>query len=97
MGKISNMSVLDREHGISFYLAAPSSTFDLSIKSGSQIPVEQRPADEVRFLGGGKITPEGVKIYNPAFDVTRVGNISKYARRDSNQSLPFDFAQVRSP
>jgi methylthioribose-1-phosphate isomerase len=71
-----SLSVLAREHGIPFYLAAPSSTFDLSIKSGDQIPIEQRAADEVRFLGDEKITPDGVEIYNPAFDVTEARDIT---------------------
>ncbi|MFZ0034518.1 MAG: S-methyl-5-thioribose-1-phosphate isomerase [Sedimentisphaerales bacterium] len=71
-----SLSVLAREHGIPFYLAAPSSTFDLSIKSGDQIPIEQRAADEVRFLGDEKITPDGVDIYNPAFDVTDAKDIT---------------------
>jgi len=71
-----SLSVLAREHGIPFYVAAPSSTFDLSIKSGDQIPIEQRAADEVRFLGKEKVTPDGVEIYNPAFDVTPAENIT---------------------
>ena len=71
-----SLSVLAREHGIPFYIAAPSSTFDLSIKSGDQIPIEQRAADEVRFLGNEKITPDGVEIYNPAFDITEARDIT---------------------
>lgn len=71
-----SVSVLAKEHGIPFYIAAPSSTFDLSIKSGGQIPIEQRPADEVKFLGGKRIVPDGVDIYNPAFDVTPAENIT---------------------
>jgi methylthioribose-1-phosphate isomerase len=71
-----SLSVLAREHGIPFYLAAPSSTFDLNIKSGDQIPIEQRAADEVRFLCDEKITPDGVEIYNPAFDVTEARDIT---------------------
>jgi methylthioribose-1-phosphate isomerase len=71
-----SLSVLAREHGIPFYIAAPSSTFDLSIKSGDQIPIEQRAADEVRFLGDEKITPDGVDIYNPAFDITEARDIT---------------------
>jgi methylthioribose-1-phosphate isomerase len=71
-----SLSVLAREHGIPFYIAAPSSTFDLSIKSGDQIPIEQRAADEVRFLGDEKITPDGVEIYNPAFDITEARDIT---------------------
>jgi methylthioribose-1-phosphate isomerase len=71
-----SLSILAREHGIPFYIAAPSSTFDLNIKSGDQIPIEQRAADEVRFLGDERITPDGVEIYNPAFDVTPAENIT---------------------
>ena len=71
-----SLSVLAREHCIPFYLAAPSSTFDLSIKSGGQIPIEQRPADEVRFVGKEKAVPNRVKVYNPAFDVTPAENIT---------------------
>ncbi|MFA5239730.1 MAG: S-methyl-5-thioribose-1-phosphate isomerase [Phycisphaerae bacterium] len=71
-----SVSILAREHGIPFYIAAPSSTFDLNIRSGSQIPIEQRLADEIRFLGGERIAPDGVEIYNPAFDVTEASDIT---------------------
>jgi methylthioribose-1-phosphate isomerase len=64
--------------GIPFYIAAPSSTFDLSIKTGAEIPIEQRPAAEVIRLLRSKtqIVPAGVKVYNPAFDVTEAHNIT---------------------
>ncbi len=68
-----NLAVLCRHHGVEFYVAAPLSTFDPSIASGAEIPIEQRKPDEVSLLAGfGKvsITPEGAQIYNPAFDVT---------------------------
>ncbi|MHC4086386.1 MAG: S-methyl-5-thioribose-1-phosphate isomerase [Planctomycetota bacterium] len=75
-----NLSILAKEHGIPFYIAAPSSTFDLSIKSGDEIPIEQRAAEEVTTFGGtpGKtqIAPDGVNVYNPAFDVTDASNIT---------------------
>ncbi len=71
-----SLSILAREHGIPFYIAAPSSTFDLSIKSGAEIPIEQRPADEVTFFGDRRTVPEGVDIYNPAFDVTEAQDIA---------------------
>ena len=71
-----SLSVLAKAHRIPFYIAAPSSTFDLKTKTGDRIPIEQRPADEVRFIGDEKLTPEGVKIYNPAFDVTPAKNIT---------------------
>ena len=71
-----SLSVLAREHNIPFYVAAPSSTFDLSIKGGAEIPIEQRDQDELRFFGGKQITPEGIDIYNPAFDVTEAKDIT---------------------
>ncbi len=71
-----SLSILAREHGIPFYIAAPSSTFDLSIKSGAEIPIEQRSADEVAFFGDRKTAPEGVDIYNPAFDITEAQDIT---------------------
>lgn len=71
-----SLSILAREHGVPFYIAAPSSTFDLTIKSGDQIPIEQRIEDEVTFFGDVRITPDGVDIYNPAFDVTEAQDIT---------------------
>jgi len=71
-----SLSILAREHGVPFYIAAPSSTFDLSIKSGAEIPIEQRPADEVASFGDRRTAPEGVDIYNPAFDVTEARDIT---------------------
>ncbi|MHC4571495.1 MAG: S-methyl-5-thioribose-1-phosphate isomerase [Planctomycetota bacterium] len=70
-----SLSILAKEHGIPFYIAAPSSTFDLSITSGEHIPIEQRGIDEVQFFGAERIAPEGVGIYNPAFDVTEAQDI----------------------
>lgn len=57
-------------HRVPFYIAAPSSTVDLEISSGSEIPIEQRHPDEVRKIGGQWIAPRNVRVYNPAFDVT---------------------------
>ena len=71
-----SLSILARQHSIPFYIAAPSSTFDLSIKDGSEIPIEQRAAEEVTQIGGVQIAPEGVAVYNPAFDVTEARDIS---------------------
>jgi methylthioribose-1-phosphate isomerase len=64
------LSVLAKNSGIPFYVAAPSSTFDLSIKSGDQIPIEQRAAEEVTRFAGIQIAPEGINVCNPAFDIT---------------------------
>jgi methylthioribose-1-phosphate isomerase len=70
------LSVLAKAHKIPFYIAAPSSTFDLKTKTGKNIPIEQRSAEEIRFCGDKEVTPNGVDIYNPAFDVTSAQNIT---------------------
>src|SRR5687768_1810700 len=64
------VAVLAREHGIPFYVAAPLSTIDLDTPDGSLIPIEERNAREVTHVGSARMTPEGAKIRNPAFDVT---------------------------
>ncbi len=65
-----NVAILAREHGIPFYVAAPWSTIDLATATGDQIPIEERPAKEVTHYAGKQVTPDGVGISNPAFDVT---------------------------
>lgn len=65
-----SVAVLARENGVPFYVAAPTSTIDLSIASGEQIPIEERAADEVRAFHGSVSAPGGVAVANPAFDVT---------------------------
>ena len=65
-----SIAVLARAHGIPFYIAAPSSTFDLSISDGSKIPIEERAAEEITHGFGRQTAPTGIKVYNPAFDVT---------------------------
>jgi methylthioribose-1-phosphate isomerase len=64
------VALLARAHGIPFYVAAPSSTFDLAIPDGSAIPIEQRESHEVTHGFGRQTAPAGVEVYNPAFDVT---------------------------
>jgi methylthioribose-1-phosphate isomerase len=64
------VSVLAREHGLPFYVAAPISTLDLSIPDGGHIPIEERDPDEVRKIQGVPIAPENISAANPAFDVT---------------------------
>ena len=65
-----SVAVLAKENGVPFYVAAPISTLDLSLPSGEQIPIEQRPAAEVTHLQGIPVAPEGTAVENPAFDVT---------------------------
>ncbi len=64
------LAVLARENGAPFYVAAPTSTVDLGVGSGEEIPIEERDAAEVRSLGGVRTAAEGIGIRNPAFDVT---------------------------
>lgn len=64
------LAVLSNFHNIPFYIVAPSSTFDLNISSGREIPIEERNKDEVRCVGEYEIVPSDTEVYNPAFDVT---------------------------
>jgi methylthioribose-1-phosphate isomerase len=64
------LALAARAHGIPFYVAAPSSTIDRSTADGRGIPIEQREADEVASWRGSRTAPEGVRVWNPAFDVT---------------------------
>jgi methylthioribose-1-phosphate isomerase len=70
------LSVLAKAHGIPFYVAAPSSTFDLTLAEGSQIPIEERPAAEVTHAFGRQTAPDGCPVYNPAFDVAPADHIT---------------------
>jgi methylthioribose-1-phosphate isomerase len=65
-----SVAVLARAHGIPFYVAAPSSTFDFALSSGEAIPIEIRTAEEITEGFGRRTAPQGVDVYNPAFDVT---------------------------
>jgi methylthioribose-1-phosphate isomerase len=65
-----SLAVLARENGIPFYVAAPTSTVDLSLKSGAEIPIEERSSREVTEVSGSSIAPAGVTAAHPAFDVT---------------------------
>jgi methylthioribose-1-phosphate isomerase len=65
-----SVSILAKEHGIPFYIAAPFNTIDPATASGDLIPIEQRAAREVTHVNGVQVTPDGVRIENPAFDVT---------------------------
>jgi methylthioribose-1-phosphate isomerase len=64
------VAVLAKEHGIPFYVAAPFSTIDMETPDGSKIPIEQRSSREITHVAGKQIAPNGVKVENPAFDVT---------------------------
>ena len=64
------VAVLARKHEIPFYVAAPITTLDLSLKSGQEIPIEQRDRKEVTHIRGQQMAPDGIEVSNPAFDVT---------------------------
>ncbi len=88
-----SVAVLAREHGIPFYVAAPTSTLDLTLSDGSLIPIEERPSTEVTHIRGIPVAPEGIAVRNPAFDVTPARYISAIitekgvVQRDYLQSL----------
>jgi len=65
-----SVAVLAQQHNIPFYVAAPLSTFDFTLQSGKDIPIEERNTDEIRNFHGATSAPDDVKVFNPAFDVT---------------------------
>ena len=71
-----SVSVLAKEHSVPFYVAAPVSTFDLALPTGDRIPIEERDPREVTHGFGRQTAPDGVNVYNPAFDVTPACNIT---------------------
>ena len=84
------VAVLAHYHGIPFYSVLPSSTIDLSIPDGSHIPIEQREASEVTHFAGVRTAPEGVGVYNPAFDVTDHSLITAIVTEKGICYPPFD-------
>ena len=71
-----SVSVLAKEHGLPFYVAAPFSTYDAALAHGGLIPIEERAAGEVTGFDGARWAPEGVRVRNPAFDVTPAANVT---------------------
>ncbi len=90
--KIGTMSlaILANYYKVPFYIAAPTSTVDLNIASGSEIPIEERAAEELTVCGGKKIAPDGIGVYNPAFDVTDHELITAIVTEKSLVLPPFD-------
>jgi methylthioribose-1-phosphate isomerase len=84
------LAVLAKEHLIPFYIAAPTSTIDLSIASGDEIIIEERPAEEVTCFRGVCTTPEGIRAANPAFDVTPHRYITAIITEKGIQREPFE-------
>ena len=96
-----NLAIVARAHGVPFYVAAPTSTIDLSISNGDQIKIEERDGAEVSQLGSEQITPEGTQVTNPAFDVTPAEYITAIVTEAGiayppySQSLPEMVAKSR--
>jgi methylthioribose-1-phosphate isomerase len=86
----SGVAVLAREHGIPFYVAAPVSTIDLNTADGSKIPIEERDGREVTHVGPNRLTPEGARIRNPAFDVTPAKFVTAIITERGVARAPFD-------
>ena len=85
-----NVAILAKAHDIPFYVAAPTSTLDLSLKTGDLIPIEQRAAEEVTEGFGSRTAPEGVKVYSPAFDVTPAHLITAIITEKGIAHPPFE-------
>ena len=71
-----SLSVLAKHFGVPMYIAAPTPTIDLACPNGEAIPIEERDGDEIRYIRGVQVAPKGVKVFNPAFDVTPHENLS---------------------
>lgn len=87
-----NVAILARHFRIPFYVAAPTPTIDMECPSGADIPIEERDADEVSSRFGVRTVPEGVAVFNPAFDVTPHGLITAFATEHGLFIPPFDKA-----
>ena len=80
-----------QHHGLPFYVAAPTSTLDPALPNGDLIPIERRAADELACLGSARLTPNGVAIDNPAFDVTPAEMVTAIVTDRGVFRRPFDF------
>jgi methylthioribose-1-phosphate isomerase len=85
------LAVAAKEHSVPFYVAAPSSTIDSSIESGEDILIEERKEEEIRLLPGGMRLPEGVGVWNPAFDITPADLVTAHITERGLFRPPFSF------
>ena len=94
--------MLAREHGIPFYIAAPTSTVDLSLPNGDDIQIEERGVEEVTHFQGARVAPLGVTAINPAFDITPHGYIGAIVTEEAGGRITdlsgkaLDFRQGRT-
>ncbi len=89
------IAILARHYGIAFYVACPSSTFDAATPTGATVPIEERDADEVRTVFGHATAPRGVKVRNPAFDVTPFDLVTGFVTDAGLLAPPFDLSLLR--
>ncbi len=89
-----SLAVLAKAHNIPFYIAAPSTTFDLATLTGQEIVIEEREAGEVTCFAGKAVAPEGIDVYNPAFDVTPAELITAFIT-EKGIILPEDLSSLR--
>lgn len=85
-----SVAVLAKENGVPFYVAAPISTLDLTLDTGDQIPIEQRPASEVTEVFGVPVAPENTQVENPAFDVTPARYVTAIITERGVARAPFE-------
>lgn len=84
-----NLAIVAKEHRIPFYVVIPTSTLDLSLKSGDVIPIEERKSEEVTMIAGKQVAPEGSRVFSPAFDVTPHEYISAIITEKGIHRPPF--------
>jgi methylthioribose-1-phosphate isomerase len=87
-----SLAVLAKENGVPFYVAAPTSTVDLSIRDGDSIPIEERDPGEVTHIGGKRLAAEGIGALNVAFDVTPNEYVTAIVTEAGVARPPFDCA-----
>jgi methylthioribose-1-phosphate isomerase len=85
-----SVAVLAKAHGIPFYVACPLSTIDLNTPTGAEIPIEERNAEEITEGFGKRTAPQGVKVYNPAFDITPNEYVTAIITEKGIIEAPFD-------
>ena len=85
-----SVAVLAKENSLPFYVAAPISTLDLKLASGDLIPIEERPAAEVTHLFGRRVAPEGIRVANPAFDVTPARYVTAIVTEKGVARAPYE-------
>ncbi len=89
------VAILAKEHGIPFYVAAPSSTIDMATASGKEIVIEQRKTEEITCGYGKRTAPEGITVYNPAFDVTPAKYVTAVITEKGVIKPPFEAGIVK--